>query len=77
MTFGRPLGLVPGVGCVAARSACVEALEPFFHIAFGSDFFRFGVDLGRFGEAKMDPKIDFLEVFFDVFFESVFSIEFL
>ena len=75
--MGGLLGLTCGVVCVGAGSGSVEGLEPFFHIAFGSDIFRFGVDFGRVGEAKMDPKIDFLEFFFDVFFESVFSIDFL
>ena len=56
--------------------AQVGALECFFQIVFGSDFFRFLVDFGRIFGAKMEPKIDFFDVFFDVFFDRDFGIDF-
>ena len=68
--------MVSGVGCVAASSASVGALELIFKIGFGSSIFRFLVDFGRFLEANLERKIDFWEVFFGVFFERDFGIDF-
>ena len=45
------------------------AKQASFNIAFGRDFWSFGSDFGRFWEAKTEAKIDFWEVFCDVFFE--------
>ena len=65
-----------GVGCVEASSGCVGALELIFQIGFGSSIFGFLVDFGWFWEAKMVPKINFWEVFFDAFIEDDFGIDF-
>ena len=54
----------------------VEVLGPFFRIGFGSDFFGFWNDFGRVLGAQNGPKIDFWSVFFDVFFENGFGIDF-
>ena len=54
-----------GVDCVGASSAQVEAHDAFFQIVFGSDFFRFLVDFGRIFGAKMEPKIENFDVFFE------------
>ena len=47
------------MGCVAAGSATVEGLEPFFKLAFKGVFFQFLVDFGRFWDANLERKIDF------------------
>ena len=71
------MDLVSGVGCVEANSASVEVLESFFKLAFKCDFFGFWSDFWRFWEAKMETKIDFWEVFRDVFFDRVLESIFL
>ena len=70
------MGLPSRVGRVEAQVGCVGALESFFKLAFRCHFFRFWSDFGRFLEAKMVPKIDFWEVFFDAFMEHDFGIDF-
>ena len=70
------MGLVFGVGSVGAREGFVEALELIFQIGFGCGIFGFLVDFGRFWEAKMVPKINFWEVFFDAFIEDDSGIDF-
>ena len=67
------MGLTSGVGRSGSQEACVEAHDAFFQIVFGSDFFRFLVDFGRIFGAKMEPKIENFEVFFDVFFRRDFG----
>ena len=69
--------MVCGVGHVGASSGPAEALEPFFQVVFDSDFFRFLMDLRRILGGQMDPKIDFWEVFLNVFFDRNFGIDFL
>ena len=69
------MGLPSGVESVAASSGCAGGLELIFKIGFGSSIFRFLVDFGWLWEAKMVPKIDFWEVFSDVFFEIDFGID--
>ena len=66
-----------GVESVEARSRFAGALELFLKIAFKCVFFRFWSDFGRFWEAKMEAKIDFWEVFRDVFFDRVLESIFL
>ena len=63
------MGLVSGVGCVGASSACVGALELIFQIGFGCGIFGFLVDFGWFWEAKMVPKINVWENCSMLFFE--------
>ena len=70
------MGLTSGVGRSGSREAQVGAHDAFFQIVFGSDFFRFLVDFGVVLGAKMEPQIDFFEVFFDVFFNCDFGIVF-
>ena len=70
------MGLTCRVDTVEASAACVEALESFFRFDFGRDFFRFWVDFGRVLGAQHGPKIDFWDVFFDVFFKHGFGIDF-
>ena len=65
--------------CLAGWSALrrdQRAVRPwriFFRRAFFFKLFRFFVDLGRFWEVKMEPKLFFGRIFFDVFFECVFA----
>ena len=47
-----------------------------FRVALRSDFKGFWSDFGRFGDAKMEAKIDFSDVFFHAFFEYVCWIDF-
>ena len=70
------MGLTSGVDTVGASSATAEALESFFRFDFGRDFFRFWVDFGRVLGAQHGPKIDFWDVFFEVFFKHGFGIDF-
>ena len=59
MTFRRLLGLALRGRVRWGELGFVPALEPFFWFDVGSDFFRSWSDFGRFGEAKMEVKIDF------------------
>ena len=70
------MGLTCGVESVEYRSATAGALEFFFRFDFGRDFFRFWVDFGRVLGAQHGPKIDFWDVFFEVFFKHGFGIDF-
>ena len=55
-----------------ARDFHSVAKQASFSIALRSDFGGFWSDFRRFWEANMEAKIDFSELFFDVFFECVF-----
>ena len=66
------MGLVSGVGRVAARSACVAGLESQLQTSmltlifvFKCDFYRFGSDFGPILEGFWAPKFDFLHSFFE------------
>ena len=52
------------------------AKQASFRVALWSDFSRFWSDFERFWEAKMDAKIDFLDVLLQVFFGRIFGIDF-
>ena len=70
------MGLPSGVGRSGASSASAGVLELFFRFDLGSDFFGFGVDFGRVLGGQNGSKIDFWDVFFEVFFEHGFGIDF-
>ena len=76
MTFRSSFGLALRGGVRWGSSAPVAVLGPFFRFGFGSDFFRFWGDFGRVLGGRNGPKIDFWSVFFDVFFENGFGIDF-
>ena len=61
------MGFPSGIECIEASSASVEALEAFLRIDFGSDLFQFLNDLGRFGDAKTEAKIEFWDVVWNFF----------
>ena len=52
------------------------AKQASFNVASPSDFGGFGSDFGRFWEAKMEAKIDFLKLFLPSFFRLRFGIDF-
>ena len=76
MTFGSSFGLALRGRTRWGSSACGEVLGPFFRFGFGSDFFGFWMDFGRFLGAQNGPKIDFWEVFWQAFFRTRFCIDF-
>ena len=67
--------MVSGVESVGSSSATVGGQDAFFQIVFGSDFFRFGIDFGRFWEAKTETKTSFLHAFLRWFFRMCFGID--
>ena len=77
MVWGGPKKLA--FRCVAALVGDLRKL--LFLILFSKgiffDFFRFGVDFGRVLEAKMEPEIEFWEVFLRCFFRARLGIDFL
>ena len=52
------------------------AKQASFNVASPSDFGGFSSDFARFGEAKMEAKIDFLKLFLPSFFRLRFGIDF-
>ena len=76
MTFRRSLGLGLRGGLRWGELSVRWGLESFFRFDFGSDFFRFWVDIGGVLGAPNGPKFDFWDVFFEVFFEHGFGIDF-
>ena len=76
MTFRSSLGLAFRGGSGWGASGFDAALGCFFRVGFGSDFFGFGVDFGRFLGGQNGPKIDFWEVFWQAFFRTRFCIDF-
>ena len=74
MTFGRSLELGFQGGVQWGSSSL--GVGTFFQIVFGIAFFRFLMDFGEFWETEVQAKIKFCMVFFKLFFEHDFNMDF-
>ena len=74
MTVWKPLGLDLRGRLRWCELSVRWGFWIFFPFAFGSDFFRFQKNFGKFWQTKIKPEIDFWEFFFNVFCERDFGI---